>query len=183
MSVEIAGFDFTHRQLDEADGLEFEHYWQAAVPAKGLTHWGRGDERLGDQPLPVAMLTVDENAPTTAQQQAAEWFCSHAEELAARVQAACEDAWQSTYYWEGNEMEDDEEFWVTGVRIPPTSTSEDVYIPRNPELPAVVIVDLEQDWEMEHAFYVVLDPANPSGDSWTTWDGLAGMGLVNEVED
>lgn len=182
MSITVAGHEFTRLPPDE-DGLGFSIYWESKVPLPVLTNWGRGEEKLGDQPLPVAFIGTTEDPPSPSQQQVWEWLNSHVDEALTRIQSACERSWKECYYWEGNEMEDDDEYFIKQVRIPPINTSDDIDNPRDPSSPSLIIIDLEQDWEMEHGFYVVLDPLNAKEDCWTTWDGMYDLGLVVEEDE
>ncbi|MCA9072258.1 MAG: hypothetical protein KDA84_25200 [Planctomycetaceae bacterium] len=168
---------------EDEDGLGFCFHWKGQIPALTLTNWGRGDGKLGSALLPVEFALDSRNPPSASQQSAFEWFCAHLDETLPRIQKACERSWKECYYWEGNEMTEDDGYFIEGIRIPPNNASEWTMNPRDPSLPALIIVDLKQDWEVEHGFYVVLDPVRESGDCWTTWDGLSDMGLVYEEED
>lgn len=183
MNIKIAGHDFESKRFKQEDGLGYHVYWRGKVPAEPLTTWGRGEEQLGSKPLPIAFVSNSDDAPLPRQQNALEWLLTHLDEAAKRIQAACEKSWSDCYYWEGNEMEDDEEYYITDIRIPPGESPEYVDHPRDPSLPALIVVVLEQDWEVEHGFYVVLDPTNPNDDAWATWDSLEELGLIASEDD
>ena len=177
MSFTVGGHEFQLEHQGEKDDLGYRIYLRNQMAAAPLTTWGRGEDQLGAQPLPVSFVGNSEAPPSPAQRAAFEWLASHLEEAATRVQAACENSWRECYYWEGNEMEDDEEYFIEDIRIPPGETGDGINPPRDPALPALIVVDLQQDWEIEHGFYVVLDPADAQFDRWTTWDGMTEIGL------
>ncbi|MEZ5943342.1 MAG: hypothetical protein R3C18_18255 [Planctomycetaceae bacterium] len=183
MSVNIAGNAFSLNVQEEEDGLGYSVYWEAQVPAAPLTTWGRGAGQLGAKPLPVACISNSEEPPLPHQQAAVEWLLANFDDVAKRIQAQCESAWKGCYYWEGNEMEDDDEYWVEGVRIPPGESFDWVSIHRSRSLPALIVIDFDQCWELEHAFYVVIDPTDSRKDCWTTWDGMGDMGLIYEEDN
>lgn len=183
MAVSIGDHQFTLNPSDEEDGLGYTVYWESKIPAKPLTSWGRGEEQLGEQPLPVAMISNSHNEPPSHQQAAVDWLIQNMDEVVKRIQTQCEVAWKSCYYWEGNEMEDDEEYFITGVRVPPGESSDWVSNPRDHAVPALIVFDLEQDWEVEHGFYVILDPVDARQDCWATWDLMSDMGLVYEEDE
>lgn len=181
MQIQIGQFEFVQTQLDDSDGLDYDFYWQAFVPAASLTTWGRGSEQLGAEPLPITCLQADESPLLQRQVAAAQWLLKNLDSIVSLIQSACEDAWSACYYWEGNEMTDEDEYYITGIRIPP-GEAPPWGEPRDPSLPALIVVDMEQDWELEHGFYVVLDPATGTAE-WTTWDGLQDKGLVRDIDE
>lgn len=183
MTLDFGGYQFALENLGDEDDVGYRVYWRGEVSVLPVTTWGQGDERLDQKPLPVSFIANTDAPPSPAQRAAFEWLLTHVEEAVARIQAACEDSWRECYYWEGNEMTDEDEYFVEGIRIPPGENNESVLTPRDPSLPALIVVDLGQDWEIEHGFYVVLDPADPNNDQWTTWDGMADLGLCYLEDD
>ena len=179
MSINVAGHTFVFHQRDQQDGLGYDIVWEGKINAPALTHWGRGDKQLGDSPLPIELLNDSGAPPSLNQQQALEWLCSHLQESVKRIQLACEKSWDEVYCCDGEEeMDDDVEYFIERIRIPPNTAPEWGQNQQDPALPSLIVVDLEQDWEWEHGFYVVLGPSNPARDFWSDWDGLNEAGLV-----
>lgn len=183
MKITIAGHEFVLDPTEDEDSLGYSIHWNGQIPAPELTNWGRGKDKLGEDLLPVCFPGVSNDPPSASQQSALEWLCFYLGEALPRIQSACEKSWKECYYWEGNEMTEEDEYFINGIRIPPNNPPDWVDNPRDPSSAALILVDLDQDWELEHGFYVVLDPITPRNDCWTTWDGLLEMGLVYEEQD
>lgn len=183
MHIALDGHIFTMRRLAKPDGLGYDFHWEGQVTSPGLTHWGRGGKQLRDRPLPIALLSTSDDPPSISQQSTFRWLCSHLDAIPSRIQALCEQSWSDCYERDGDTIGEDDEFFVEGIRIPPNRAPEWMAKPRDDSLPSLILVDLDQSWEVEHGFYLVLDPSTPQEDLWTTWDGLAELGLVHEDED
>ena len=196
----IAGFEF------EASGPEegYAAVYRGEVNLPSVQGWGK--ERDPDVPTDVEIYVLGDG-PSPQQVTALEWLIANDAAMPPRLQGATEQSWRDCYaVMHGEpadapvrEPEDTEEYSVETVTIYPTPepSEEDLAAyeelddvlkshlppPRDPSLPALLVIELAQDWEEEHGYYLFIDPVGEAGDSWGTWDSLNDRGYIRDDDD
>jgi hypothetical protein len=163
MSVEIAGVRFATGTYKNHDMLGYLANSHALVACPQLASWGLGDDYDQSRSLPISLSHTPEAVPSSAQQAAFEWLMNQAEAAATRLERLIENAWKECYFGDHRPTDDEVMHHIESIAISPRE---------NPCRASKIVFAIEQDWEVEHGFYLILDPENPSGDAWCWWDGL-----------
>lgn len=174
MATHFAGIEFQHGVYKHPDTLGYHASHRGELAADALSRWGRGDHTDSPRPIPLELSHEEEDVPAAAQIASLQWLVDKAAEVAARLDRMVESAWRECYFGDHRPADEETDRSIQAISIPP---------PRDGAAYSKIVFTLDQEWEVEHGFYIILDPGNPDRDVWCWWDGLDENDVMAEHDD